>query len=135
METTSPFARRLRTALLALGVALCMAVAYGVGRVQQSLIEAHYRQDEQIQRIERLILSDPDRFVDLRFNRGPLDKFRVEGTVASSEDLDFLTTHLIRLLGEYKALFVNEVKVVQPQPEDDERVAPVLPSATQTLAN
>ena len=58
------------------------------------------RGERDVNRVNLIIEADPERFGYLSINRGPSDKFRVEGTVESLEDLNHLRDKMVRAFGE-----------------------------------
>ena len=69
------------------------------------------RGDRDVRVVSELIAKNGDQYSALTIDRGPLDKFRLRGTVPTQEALDHLNSEMIRSLGEYRAEDIMEVYV------------------------
>lgn len=100
-----------RQACFVVFTAVAMFIAYWAGRVHQDLSSRSQRQDDEITTISNFLSQRRDRFGELRINRGPLDKFHLEGPVRTREDLDALRSEMTRLFGEKRADYILEASV------------------------
>jgi hypothetical protein len=71
------------------------------------------RGDRDVDDVKELIAAHPVNFDSLRINRGPADKFLIEGFVKSPGDLDLLRDNMVKMFGERRAKRVLAVAIRQ----------------------
>jgi hypothetical protein len=99
-------------AITAILAALCAGVpTFYIGQLLGYLRAENARGDRDVQRVTEIVEAHPDEFGTLTINRGPLDKFLLEGTVKSRDDLDLLREEMIRAFGEDRADYILAVEV------------------------
>lgn len=107
--TAAASARRPIGLIILIGT-LCAACAgipaFGVGYVGGLLGNDVSRGNRDVDRVERILAAEPARYGGLSINRGPADKFLLEGPVDSQADFDALRDRLVREFGEERADFV-----------------------------
>lgn len=92
----------------------CAALpALGVGCLYGYISSDTARGNRDVHQVRLILDEHPDRFGSLSINRGPVDKFMVEGMVETQDDLDFLREELVQTFGEERADFVLAVEVRQ----------------------
>ena len=102
-------------ASLALIVAVTAIVVsipvFAVGYVLGYIHARAERGNNDVRIVNRITAENPDSYSSLTINRGPLDKFHLEGTVQTEEALDSLKAQMIRSFGEDRAEYILEVTV------------------------
>jgi hypothetical protein len=97
-------------------VALCAGVpSFFAGELWGLVRGDVIRGNADVARVKAILEAHPDRFRSLTINRGPLDKFLIQGTVKSQADLDFLRNELIRAFGEERVRYIFGVEVLTIQ--------------------
>ena len=120
-EAASASPRRSVGLLILIGSlsAACAGIpAFGVGYVGGLLGNDVSRGNRDVERVELIMAAEPQRYGDLSINRGPADKFLLEGWVNSQTDYDALRDRLVREFGEERADFVTGGVDVRNHGED-----------------
>ena len=98
--------------LVALVSSFCVSIpSFFVGAFYGYYSNDVSRGDRDVDRVNLIIEAHPEKFGSLSINRGPADKFRVEGTVESQQDLNHLLDKMIRAFGEERTNNVLAVTV------------------------
>jgi hypothetical protein len=108
LAASKGYARSHRFNLFILGVVVVVIAlpAFGIGYVCGLLGNDVSRGNRDVEQVVRIIAGDPARFGLLTIDRGPADKFILEGSVPTQADLDALRDRLIREFGEDRTEFV-----------------------------
>ena len=100
--------------LLVLLSGFCAGVPlFLIGFFAGSLSNDNRRAENDIRKVQLLFESNPTDYKSLRINRGPADKFQIEGEVETKEGLIELQNELIRTLGVERVDDVFAVEVAE----------------------
>jgi hypothetical protein len=82
-------------------VVACSAIpSFFLGAFWGAFRSVVIRGDYDVITAKEIISAHPGRFSSLTIDRGPLDKFLIEGAVRSQDDIDFLRSELIQAFGQ-----------------------------------
>ena len=85
--------------------------SFFVGNFLGSMGNDVARGNRDVDRVNKIVAANPEEFGSLTINRGPADKFHLEGTVRTQADLDHLRDEMERTFGEDRAGYILEVTV------------------------
>ena len=99
-----------------LAVAVLSLLCAGIPSFFIGLFAGYLRNDiergnRDVDDVKEFISTHPETFATLRINRGPADKFLIEGSVKTRQDLDRLRDTLVRRFGERRARDILAVTV------------------------
>ena len=102
----------LRAAVLIVATVVVIGIPMSIiGFAAGYMAARNQRGDSDIAMVNDIVTENPERYSSLEINRGPLDKFVLQGTVSNQQIADELRQELISSFGEMRTERVFAVEV------------------------